>query len=364
MKYSEYELDIIKKIYPSGGCKECQKHIARSSDSIRHTAKDMGVKREKGWSELKINMKEIFDLRKPETAYILGLIWGDGTIYKQPGKSPEAGRGYCISVSLVEEDFKDIEHLFSKWKTNKHTYKNNNWKIRQTAYLSSKKAYEFLENLDYKIKSISTPTKVLAIIPEKNKHYFYRGWSDADSFIKGLLSSNYYICGSYEQDWSVLENFCRENKLLFNIKRKTQKAKNGKTYKASIFFLKKRKSILFFLDFIYKGRCFGLKRKFKNYKDYKNSFVRDHLNDYKYFPKFKKPKKSTSKRIINILNYFDEIIQNASTGNCLDRNLIPKDMRGRLADKNWNDPLFTLGVEYGVILASLEAKKKIENNKI
>ena len=37
------------------------------------------------------------------------------------------------------------------------------------------------------------------------------------------------------------------------------------------------------------------------------------------------------------------------TGKGVCRDIIPEDMRGSLAKDNWNNPTFTLGVEYGAI---------------
>lgn len=291
MKYSEHELNIIRKYYPAGGCKECQKYISRSNDSIRHMAKEIGITRETGWRESKIELNEFFDLENIYHVYILGLIWGDGTISSSKSKKGincNSGPNYCISVSLVENDAKDVESIFKNWKISKHKYKNEDWQIRQTFYISWKKGFLFLKDLDFGEKSIKSPTKILNLIKKDYQKYFYRGWADADGFSKGLKKRCFYICGDYKQDWSVLENFCKENDLLFNIERKSRINNKGKLNKASNFWFLKRKSILFFLNYIYDGKIFGLKRKYKNYQDYKQSFIRNHLNNYKYFPQFTK----------------------------------------------------------------------------
>ena len=218
-------------------------------------------------------------------------MWGDGTISFSKGKVGKncySGPRYSISVSLVEEDAQCVEFIFKNWKINKHKYKNKNWKTRQTFYLNWKKGFLFLEDLDFNKKSVKSPTKILNLIKEDYHKYFYRGWADADGFSKGLKKRIFYICGSYEQDWSALENFCFKNKLLFKIERKFRINKNGKRNSASNFCFSKRESILFFLDYIYSGEIFGLSRKYKDYQDYKNSFKRDSNNNYKYFSQFLK----------------------------------------------------------------------------
>jgi hypothetical protein len=121
MKYSEFELNIIKKYYPVGGCKECQKYISRSNDSIRHMAKNMEVYRETDWRETKIKLIEYFNLENIYHVYILGLMWGDGTISFSKGKVGKncySGPRYSISVSLVEEDAQCVEFIFKNWKIN------------------------------------------------------------------------------------------------------------------------------------------------------------------------------------------------------------------------------------------------------
>jgi len=37
------------------------------------------------------------------------------------------------------------------------------------------------------------------------------------------------------------------------------------------------------------------------------------------------------------------------TGNPVDRDIVKESMRGTIAEKYWNDSIFTLGVEYGAI---------------
>ena len=42
----------------------------------------------------------------------------------------------------------------------------------------------------------------------------------------------------------------------------------------------------------------------------------------------------------------------------VDRNKYPEGRKGSIAKKHWNDPVFTLGMEYGYILALLNKSKK------
>lgn len=64
-----------------------------------------------------------------------------------------------------------------------------------------------------------------------------------------------------------------------------------------------------------------------------------------------------------ILSFATELIADVQNGSSPNRNLIPKNMRGSIAQRLWDDSTFTYGMEYGVILASLLLKELLTNNK-
>ncbi len=65
--------------------------------------------------------------------------------------------------------------------------------------------------------------------------------------------------------------------------------------------------------------------------------------------KFKRvSKKHTDKK--EAIRWFKNIVG----GSGVDRTKFPNNMKGRIARKNWNEPLFSLGVEYGFLIALRE----------
>ena len=54
-------------------------------------------------------------------------------------------------------------------------------------------------------------------------------------------------------------------------------------------------------------------------------------------------KKSAIKKIVSI-----------QSGHGVDRKKFPESLKGEIAKRNWNEGIFTFGIEYGYILALLE----------
>ena len=108
--YTDYENEILKKYYSPYGIKKCQEFINRTVTSINQRVRAMGLKRFNGWRANQTPINDILDFNSPEGAYLLGLIWADGTIRY-------ISKGYTISIGLTSSDLNTINPLFSKhWK--------------------------------------------------------------------------------------------------------------------------------------------------------------------------------------------------------------------------------------------------------
>lgn len=84
----------------------------------------------------------------PESAYLLGFIWGDGYVLKDITKSI-----FKLSIECVEEDLKLIEKIFNKagkWTRATRTRKGRKPSLLLT--VSNKKLIEYLESKNYLIK--------------------------------------------------------------------------------------------------------------------------------------------------------------------------------------------------------------------
>lgn len=63
----------------------------------------------------------------------------------------------------------------------------------------------------------------------------------------------------------------------------------------------------------------------------------------------------------DIFDFAQKIISLVQNGNGPTREEIPPELRGRFAVQNWDDPMFTYGIEYGIILGMLNIQEKFKN---
>lgn len=258
MLFTEYEENVIKKEYPLGGCKAVQKLINRPNDSIRYKAKALGITRIDGFRLSNINFDEIIKGKSPETCYILGLLWGDGTLAINKKR-----RTYLTALTLAEKDFFEISHFFSKFHIHKIKKYKTSWKQCFRAYIGHKLLATYLEEKDFLIKSYVSPEKILQDIPENNQHYFFRGWFDADGYNNGLPKNKISIvmAGSYSQKWTAFEDLLNKLNIPFKVSRVINKRGN----KYSIISFGGYNRVLRFRDYLYQGEQFGLSRKRNNF---------------------------------------------------------------------------------------------------
>lgn len=104
-------------------------------------------------------------------AYALGFLWADGHVSLR-------GR---VSLGIVSADANDIINTFDKTgRWHKYFYQQKHWQPQTTIAIQNKALATILINFDYRQKSFINPTKILEVIPEELKHYWYRGYWDGD----------------------------------------------------------------------------------------------------------------------------------------------------------------------------------------
>lgn len=162
-----------------------------------------------------VNENQFINDFTKESVYLLGFIWGDGYINN-------CGRNNLICIECVTDDINQLKSIFKKtgnW--NYYPRKRVDKKREVTNVITSnKKLVEFLIEKDYKNKSIKTPEKIWGLIPDDLKKYFILGWIDADGCFywneKHKLRQ-FYISGSYEQNWSVFEGLLKSLNIEYKI---------------------------------------------------------------------------------------------------------------------------------------------------
>lgn len=195
----------------------------------------------------------------PQIAYLLGIIWGDGSLYN----GQQEGRKKYIYLGILTSDFDDIKNIFDEnWRIKNRVRKNRKKSITEAINHNSNFS-AFLYKNDYNDKSVKSPTNILQKIPENLKHYFWRGYSDADGCFyvsKSKKCFQYALAGSYQQDWKEFEKLLQKLDIKYTLKKSILK-----TSKYSVIRFCKKADFIKFGDYIYKGEQFGLKRKYNKF---------------------------------------------------------------------------------------------------
>lgn len=140
-------------------------------------------------------------------AYILGLLWADGTIIfaNNEAKTPQ------IKHSAKKEDNQDFRKIFQytgNWglyetrNQGSFTKKNN---ILEVNWTSNRELGEFLIEMDYRDKNKS-PIKIINKLNDIEKQLWFRGFFDGDGSVSIFPKGHHSITftGSKNQDWSFI----------------------------------------------------------------------------------------------------------------------------------------------------------------
>lgn len=240
----------------------------------------------------KINPDQFKNPSTPEICYILGLIWADGHIRKDDYKS---------AISIMTSDMNHLLSVFLKignWSIREYQPVNPKAKPQTILSCCNKPLFYFFQEFDYIIKSGTSPDKILNIIPEHLRHYWWRGYFDGDGCLylrdnkpdKGLS-----MASTINQNWTFLDKLCSYLDIK-NSRIETQKHKTGSSSK---FCLSSFDSIKKFLDYIYdnyENDKIGLPRKYQKYLSFLMRYEIFQENSLiKYRPNLKKYNDSRKK---------------------------------------------------------------------
>jgi hypothetical protein len=194
-----------------------------------------------------------------EFCYLLGFLWSDGYIER-----------YRIGIEILSDDAKDI---VSDIKSIKFLNICESSRVRKgrrpqtNIYFCSSKIYDSYFSKYYSNKSVDSPIKLLEVIPNDLKRYFYLGLIDGDGcfyFNEKNKTRQFYVTSSFEQDWSHMVNLFNDIGIFQYEIRKVEN-KNGN--KSSFIRVKKYDEIKRLFKYLYPGGYeFGLKRKYDKCK--------------------------------------------------------------------------------------------------
>lgn len=254
---------------------ECIDYLGVRKSQLQNRVYKLGLKlpkklrnelRSKSNNDCNINPQLFYNLNSPEIIYLLGLIWADGSLYQSNNKNVST-----IGFTMVKEDLFDIQVVIDsigKWNYYERIQPISSWKSSVNITTNNKRIYDFLINNDYGDKSKISADKIISKIPNKLKHYWFRGLIDGDGcfyYYKPKLGSilrQFALASTYEQDWGYFESLCDELQINYKIKR-NKKLKSSSSYLR----ITNKNGIIKLGDYIYKDYDnIGLDRKYKKFK--------------------------------------------------------------------------------------------------
>lgn len=215
MKYTEKEIEFLKENYPKYGGSYCRPFLKdRSIDAINAMAirLKLSAKNKVVHPILqKISISNFLNIKNKEVAYFLGYFWADGNIINYKSNNITHWR---ISLEIQSEDatniYKILEFL-GKWSIQKRK-RNISWKETTTFVTNNKELYIFLKENDFDLKSNVEPTKILNLIPDELKNYFWKGFLDGDGSAGLIVNKNPFIefSATYKYMWKEVSNLCNK----------------------------------------------------------------------------------------------------------------------------------------------------------
>ncbi len=293
-KYTDTEIEFLIDNYSNRGIKYCSEKLNRTSHSIQMKCQKLKLKVNRNWQkenrllwsknrlpeDYKVNFIQFIKISTPICAYILGLLWADGHICPP----------YEISLATTYPDAKYFISLFlktGKWKYYSWQPKNKKWKKACQIKTTNLPFVNFLLENDYKSKSYESADKILSIIPQELKHYWFRGLLDGDGTIRTTDNGSHSISfsSSVNQNWNYLESLCKELNLEYHIIKEHRNGHAGSSF--NVYGMYKT---IKFCEYIYNGYPeddIGLKRKYDKFLQLKTT---EEKNRYKGVSEMKNKK--------------------------------------------------------------------------
>lgn len=206
---------------------------------------------------------EKFIINSPQKAYTLGFLWGDGHLKHFNNKNGISDIRY-ISLEIVRDDLDPIKEFFNDWGTWNISYRTrkNRREIGNIISFDRNFGY-FLTKNNYDIKSSAEPTKILSIISDELKMYWWRGFIDADGcFYHKNKSHQFSIAGAFGVSWQETINlFTKLDIIKYQVQQRIHKKS-----KSSAIRISNKNDIIKLGNYIYNDKIsIGLKRKYDKY---------------------------------------------------------------------------------------------------
>lgn len=266
MIWTNEKTKFLIENYPHFGSLYCSKKLGFLQKQIRSKAIKLKLKITKEGrkythtqrlhplknpNNLKVDPRQFIQPSTPEICYLMGFLWADGFL----------GSNYTINTEIISTDANQLKKIFqSSGNWGEYHRQRKNWKSTTKFSCSSKLLYDHFKSIkfDQKSKGIS-PCKMISLIPDNMKHYWFRGYIDGDGcFYQNIKQhlNQFIISSCYEQDWIFMESLAKE----LNIK-KFKISTQSKKSSYSQFRCTNKSDINLLGKYIYQGKNFGLDRK-------------------------------------------------------------------------------------------------------
>lgn len=224
-------------------------------------------------SNINFNIHEL--INKPEFIYVLGLLWADGNVFLKKSQYKRQ-----VTINMLSTDILEIIPIFQSFATwYQYNFIPSGYSPKQQTRLglTSQPFCEFLLENHYQCKSYKSADKILNLIPDNLKYYWFRGLSDGDGCFyfndKYKTSKHTFSITSHDnQDWTYMINLSNFLHINYHISHFTNKYNtNGSSFRIS-----STKNIIKLGDFLYQNYStdkIGLSRKFNKFIQIKNEYL-------------------------------------------------------------------------------------------
>jgi len=269
-KYTPEIVEFIKNYYPENGAVACVEILGPDfcEKGLTIFCCRNGIKIKKDYEGENFDIELFKNPSTPQMAYFLGMVWGDGNVDQSR-----------ISLSLVIEDgneiyefFRDLGHFKTYYKYTDPTRKDI---LLIRAY--NKPIAQYLLTMDYGVKSLVSPTKILSTIPKDMHRYFWLGFADADGcWYVGEKSFQFFMTGSYDQNWNDFSQFLEDINCQYSYRQYSRDTGSQSYLQISNVF-----DIKLFGDILYQSydeNHIGLKRKYNKYLEIKEGLEKNRIS--------------------------------------------------------------------------------------
>lgn len=272
---------FINQNYPSKGVKYCSEQIGIKRSTISSYVRRNKLKLDKEslykiMSKNTINIDDYIKVVDPRIAYILGLLWSDGSVSFANNRSKTP----IIKHTCISDDAKCFTEVFDSygWKNfESHNDKSLGKKKMVAHWVSSRDLGNLLIENKFRDKELGT---YIYRNFDDNKSHFLRGIFDGDGCFtisksgQKYKQSAIYFSSSVNQNWAFLCDILDE----ISVSYKIRKVKDRLGESSQLYVIDSL-SIYNLCEFMYvNSENMRLERKYNKYGeflDYKRQFKRN-----------------------------------------------------------------------------------------